>query len=140
MHQYFPQTPDGYDVRCVWAPPGGGKAIVADRTGVRLGAIGLSGLSVAKSSYIFFEQPDAPTVDEGAARAGEIEMVAVAPGCQRAGVGTSLVHRAVAEIKAVGVGLAVIGTGGDPGHAPARALYEKLNFNAFRHVRYYRKL
>jgi GNAT superfamily N-acetyltransferase len=52
-------------------------------------------------------------------------MVAVAPGCQRAGVGTSLVHRAVAEIKAVGVGLAVIGTGGDPGHAPARALYEK---------------
>ena len=41
---------------------------------------------------------------------------------------------------AAGVGLAVIGTGGDPGHAPARAMYEKLNFNAFRHVRYYRKL
>ena len=55
-------------------------------------------------------------------------------------VGTSLVHQAVTEIKAAGVGLAVIGTGGDPGHAPARALYEKLNFNAFRHVRYYRKL
>ncbi len=79
-------------------------------------------------------------VDEDAARAGEIEMVAVAPGCQRAGVGTSLVHQAVAEIKAAGVDLAVIGTGGDPGHAPARAMYEKLNFNAFRHVRYYRKL
>jgi ribosomal protein S18 acetylase RimI-like enzyme len=79
-------------------------------------------------------------IDEDAARAGEIEMVAVAPGCQRAGVGTSLIHRAVAEIKAAGVGLAVVGTGGDSGHAPARALYEKLNFNAFRHLRYYRKL
>jgi GNAT superfamily N-acetyltransferase len=62
------------------------------------------------------------------------------PGCQRAGVGTSLIHLAVAEIKTAGVGPAVIGTGGDPGHAPARALYEKLNFNAFRHVRHYRKL
>ena len=44
-------------------------------------------------------------VDEDAARAGEIEMVAVAPGCQRAGVGTSLVHQAVTEIKAAGVDL-----------------------------------
>jgi hypothetical protein len=50
------------------------------------------------------------------------------------------VQRAVTEIKARGVDLAVIATGGDPGHAPARALYEKLNFNALHQVRYYRKL
>jgi hypothetical protein len=34
----------------------------------------------------------------------------------------------------------VVGTSGDPGHAPARAMYEKLGFNGFRHVRYYRRL
>lgn len=79
-------------------------------------------------------------VDEDAARAGEIEMVAVAPRYQRVGIGASLVERAVAEITAAGVPLAVVGTSGDPGHAPARAMYEELGFNAFRHVRYYRRL
>jgi hypothetical protein len=39
-----------------------------------------------------------------------------------------------------GVGLAVLGTGGDDGHAPARALYESLGFRPFRHVRYYKAL
>jgi ribosomal protein S18 acetylase RimI-like enzyme len=79
-------------------------------------------------------------VDEDATRAGEIHMIAVDPAHQGAGVGACLVQRAVTEIKARGVDLAVIATGGDPGHAPARALYEKLNFNALRQVRYYRKL
>ena len=49
-------------------------------------------------------------------------------------------HWAMDRIKSLGLGLVVIGTGGDPGHAPARALYEKLDFNAFRQVRYYRRL
>lgn len=79
-------------------------------------------------------------VDEDGIRAGEIHMLAVDPSYQAAGVGASLVHRAVAEIRAAGLDLAVVATGGDPGHAPARALYEKLNFKAFRQVRYYRKL
>jgi len=79
-------------------------------------------------------------IDEGAARAGEIYMIAVDPAYQGAGLGASLVQRAVTEIKAQGVDLAVIATGGDPGHAPARALYEKLNFNASRQVRYHQQL
>jgi ribosomal protein S18 acetylase RimI-like enzyme len=79
-------------------------------------------------------------VDEDAARAGEIDMVAVDPRCQRAGVGTALVRHAVDEIRAAGVDLAVLGTGGDAGHAPARALYESLGFRPYRHVRYYRLL
>ena len=79
-------------------------------------------------------------VDEDATRAGEIHMIAVDPVHQGAGVGTSLVRRAVSEIKAQGVDLAVIAAGGDPGHAPARALYEKLDFTALHQVRYYRKL
>ena len=79
-------------------------------------------------------------VDEDAARVGEIYMLAVDPRHQGAGVGTTLVNRALAEIRAAGLDLAVVATGGDPGHAPARALYEKLDFNAFRQVRYYQKL
>ena len=65
-------------------------------------------------------------VNEDAARVGEISMIAVDPAHQGAGLGTSLMERAVTEISARGVDLAVIATGGDRGHAPARALYEKL--------------
>ena len=49
--------------------------------------------------------------DEDAARVGEIDMVAVDPGCQRAGVGAMLVRHTVEQIRAAGVGLAVLGTG-----------------------------
>ena len=65
-------------------------------------------------------------IDEDATRAGEIHMIAVDPSHQGTGVAASLMDRAIAHIKAQGVDLAVIGTDGDPGHAPARGLYEKL--------------
>ena len=38
------------------------------------------------------------------------------------------------------VGLAVVGTGGDPGHAPARRVYEKVGFVGLPLVRYYARL
>lgn len=79
-------------------------------------------------------------VDEGPTRAGEVYMLAVDPDHQGAGVGTSLAHWAIEQIESLGLDLVVIATGGDPGHASARALYEKLGFNAFRQVRYYRKV
>lgn len=80
------------------------------------------------------------TIDEDATRAGEIHMIAVDPAHQRAGVGTALMERAITQLKAKGLGLAVIATGGDPGHAPARALYEKFDFRPLHLVRYYRTL
>jgi GNAT superfamily N-acetyltransferase len=79
-------------------------------------------------------------VDEGGASAGEISMLAVDPVHQGAGLGAALVDRAVTEIKSQGVELAVIATGGDAAHAPARALYDKLSFTAVRQVRYYLRL
>jgi len=79
-------------------------------------------------------------IDEDATRAGEIHMIAVDPAHHGAGVGASLMQRAVAEIKAQGVDLAVVATGGDRGHAPARALYETLDFKPLHLVRYYRTL
>jgi ribosomal protein S18 acetylase RimI-like enzyme len=77
---------------------------------------------------------------EDAAQVGEIIMVAVDPAHQHGGVASSLVQHALDKIEAVDVDLAVVATGGDPGHAPARALYEKFGFSPLRQVRYYRKV
>ena len=57
-------------------------------------------------------------------RSGEIHMIAVDPGHQRQGIGLALVTHAVDQMTNSGIPLAEIGTGGDPGHAPARRLYE----------------
>ena len=75
--------------------------------------------------------------EEGATPVGEVEMIAVAPAHQRAGIAGRLLERAVGEMRARGVPLAVIGTGGDDGHAPAGALYERHGFTGLPLVRYY---
>ena len=68
--------------------------------------------------------------NEGATTIGEIDMIAVDPDHHREGIAALLMDWAVAEIEAAGVELAVIATGGDPGHAPARALYERFGIRA----------
>ena len=79
-------------------------------------------------------------VDEDAAKAGELHMIAVDPARQGEGIAAALMERALEEIRALGVDLAVIGTGGDAGHAPARALYERFGFRPLPLVRYYRSV
>jgi ribosomal protein S18 acetylase RimI-like enzyme len=59
---------------------------------------------------------------------GEIYMVAVDPDAQGAGVGTQLTLAAVEQLKEAGKRAVVVGTGGDPGHAAARATYHKAGF------------
>jgi len=78
--------------------------------------------------------------DQGGVKSGEIEMVAVAPECQGRGIGLALVSLAVEEISQLGIPIAEIGTGGDPGHAAARRVYEKAGFTALPLVRYYKAL
>ena len=73
-------------------------------------------------------------------RRGEIYMVAVDPDCQNRGIGLHLVTFAVDRIAEQGIPLAEIGTGGDPGHAPARHVYEKAGFTPLPLVRYYKAL
>jgi GNAT superfamily N-acetyltransferase len=70
----------------------------------------------------------------------EIEMVAVDPDHQRQGIAADLIGFAVERMREHGSRLAVIGTGGDPGHAPARAAYEQAGFRPLPLVRYYRML
>lgn len=71
---------------------------------------------------------------------GEIYMLAVAPDSQGDGVGMALTEHAVGQIRDAGRELAVVNTGGDPGHAPARGLYEAAGFTAMPGVSYYMDL
>ena len=47
---------------------------------------------------------------------------------------------AVEEMRAAGMKVAVVGTGGDEGHAPARRSYEKAGYTPLPLVRYYQAL
>ncbi len=71
---------------------------------------------------------------------GEIAMVAVDPAAQRHGVGSSLTEHATAWLREQGMRVAVLGTGGDRGHEPARRIYERLGFGLFPSAQYFRVL
>ena len=71
-------------------------------------------------------------------KTGEIDLIAVDPAAQRQRIGTALVERAITQIKGADCSLVEVATGGDPGHAPARALYEQAGFTPLPLVRYYR--
>jgi ribosomal protein S18 acetylase RimI-like enzyme len=72
---------------------------------------------------------------------GEITLNAVHPGHAGKGIGTALYDHALAALKAAGMQLATVGTGGDPSHAPARRAYEKAGFSVHLPSIYmYRKL
>lgn len=75
--------------------------------------------------------------DYGEPMSGEIEMIAVDPNFQRRGIARALIAHAVRRFRDTGRQLAVIATGGDPGHAPARAAYAAAGFTAMPQVRYY---
>jgi ribosomal protein S18 acetylase RimI-like enzyme len=71
---------------------------------------------------------------------GEIQMLAVDPEYQGRGIGLELTNFGVERLREAGKKIAVVGTGGDPGHAPARATYEKAGFTGLPLERYYRTL
>ena len=71
---------------------------------------------------------------------GEIYMIAVDPNYQRLGIAMAMTDFAVDRMKEAGMEIAMVETGGDPGHAPARAAYEKAQFRALPLARYFRKL
>jgi ribosomal protein S18 acetylase RimI-like enzyme len=66
--------------------------------------------------------------------------VAVDPEHQNRGIGTELNVAALREMKAAGMKLAEVETGGDEGHAPARRSYEKAGYTASPLVRYFKDL
>lgn len=73
-------------------------------------------------------------------RMGEVYMLAVDPDAQHGGVGSALMSFALAWMRDAGMAVAMVETGGDPGHAPARRVYERLGFGLLPIARYFKKL
>jgi len=73
-------------------------------------------------------------------KTGEVQLLAVHPEYQNRGIGTELNHFALQKMKESGMKIAVVDTGGDPSHAPARRSYEKAGYTALPLVRYYKDL
>lgn len=60
---------------------------------------------------------------------GEIGLNAVHPDHAGKGIGTSLYEHALDRMRAAGMRVATVATGGDPSHAPARRAYAKAGFD-----------
>ncbi len=71
---------------------------------------------------------------------GEIYMIAVDPDCQHKSIGKSLTEHALNWMRENGISVAMVETGGDPGHAPARRLYESQGFRCWPAARYFKSL
>ena len=69
---------------------------------------------------------------------GEVHMVAVDPAFQGAGAGAALTAWGIEALRAEGVSVVMVETGGDPGHAPARRLYERAGFRVLPIARYFK--
>ena len=71
---------------------------------------------------------------------GEVYMLAVDPALQNDGVGSQLTAFALNWISEAGMMVAMVESGGDPGHAPARRTYEKAGFSLLPVARYFKAL
>jgi ribosomal protein S18 acetylase RimI-like enzyme len=73
-------------------------------------------------------------------RMGVIEIIGVDPRYQRRGISSRLTEFATEHMRQRGMDIAVVETGGDTGHAPARAAYESAGFTLLPIARYFRLL
>lgn len=71
---------------------------------------------------------------------GEVYMIAVDPDRQGRGIASALTEFAVNRMKAAGMEVALVETGADPGHEPARRTYEKAGFHPWPAVKYFKYL
>lgn len=70
-------------------------------------------------------------------RMGVIDIIGVDPAYQRRGISSRLTEVAIDHMRREGMDIAVVETGGDPGHAPARAAYEEAGFTLLPIRRYF---
>jgi ribosomal protein S18 acetylase RimI-like enzyme len=71
---------------------------------------------------------------------GAIDIVGVDPAYQRRGIGSQLTEFAAGYLREQGMDIAIVETGGDAGHAPARATYDAAGFTLLPIARYFRLL
>jgi ribosomal protein S18 acetylase RimI-like enzyme len=70
----------------------------------------------------------------------EIYVVAVDPDYQRQGIGKALLAKAKERAISAGMSMVMVETGDDPGHTPARGMYEANGFERWPVARYFLNL
>lgn len=73
-------------------------------------------------------------------RMGAVDMIAVDPEYQRRGIAREMMAFAADHMRRSGMDIAVVETGGDPGHAPARHAYESAGYTLLPITRYFQLL
>jgi GNAT superfamily N-acetyltransferase len=73
-------------------------------------------------------------------RMGVIDIIGVDPDYQRRGISSGLTEFALEHMRSHGMDIAVVETGGDPGHGAARAAYEAAGFTLLPIARYFKLL
>ena len=71
---------------------------------------------------------------------GETHILAVDPAHQRHGIGRALNEHPYRRLREAGLRMAMVETGSDRGHAPARATYEAEGFVRWPVARYFKDL
>ena len=71
---------------------------------------------------------------------GEIYMIAVDPDHQQKGIAKALTDFAVEQMREAGMTMAMVETGLDDGHAPARRTYERAGFVVWPAARFFKPL
>jgi GNAT superfamily N-acetyltransferase len=92
--------------------------ICAPNSGQTVLVVEVEGVTVGFVSYSI----------DAAKRTGEIGLNAVHPDSAGMGIGAWMYDYVLAQMRELGMVLAVVGTGGDDSHAPARRAYEKVGF------------
>lgn len=69
-------------------------------------------------------------------RMGAVHMIAVDPDRQRSGIASELMDFALDRMREAGMAIALVETGFDDGHLPARCLYERHGFTLWLAARY----
>ena len=71
---------------------------------------------------------------------GEVYVLAVDPTRQGRGLGRALMQRSIERARSSGMRMVMVETGDDPGHVPARQLYERSGFERWPVARYFKDI
>lgn len=71
---------------------------------------------------------------------GEVYILCVDPVHRRQGVGRALMSHVHERARRAGMRMVMVETGGDAGHAPARATYEAMGYDRWPVARYFKEL
>ena len=110
------------------------RRAVEDVLAAKKGRVWVAEVGASAVGFVAYE------IHDPERRMGEISMLAVDPDYQGGGIGTALTGFALERLKDAGMRVAMVETGGDPGHAAARRTYEKAGYVLLPIARYFKNL